>query len=133
MRYGTELMRHLIERFGDNQIIILTSDHGQAFNEHGFIGHGTVIFDEVVEIPLLVIVPKRFERAVANKNDFQSLANIRDFINSAVAGDRSALSKLSRKKVYAETFSIPANISMVKGIDKKRTTKFDKYEKRIFK
>jgi Sulfatase len=132
MRYGTELMNQLTERFGEDQIIILTSDHGQAFNEHGFVGHGTVIFDEVVEVPLLVMVPKSFSKST-KKAGYQSLVNIREFIRAAVAGDIDAISKLTTPSVIAETFSIPANISNAKGLDKRRIAKFDKYQKRVFK
>ncbi len=132
MKYGTELMRHMLERFGDDQIIILTSDHGQLFGEHDFIGHGTVIFDEIVKVPLLVIMPKRFNRNARAKG-YQSLVNIPSFIEAALANDLNALSKLSSKSVCAETFSIPANISNVKGIDRKKMAKFDRYEKRVFK
>jgi predicted AlkP superfamily pyrophosphatase or phosphodiesterase len=132
LKYGTELIKHLLERFGDNQIIILTSDHGQAFNEHKFTGHGTVVFDEVVKVPLTIIIPKRFNRKI-KKEGYQSLANLRSFILSSLNGDVDSLSKLSTKSVYAETFSIPANISNVKELDKKKMAKFDKYEKRTFK
>lgn len=132
LRYGTELINQLLERFGENQIIILTSDHGQAFKEHNFIGHGTVLFDEVIKVPLTVILPKKFE-IKTKKNGYQSLVNIRQFILSALNGDEDALSKLSSNSVYAETFSIPANISNVKGLDKRKMAKFDKYQKRIFK
>jgi len=132
MKYGTELIDQLLERFGEDQIIILTSDHGQAFNEHGFVGHGTVIFDEVVKVPLLVVVPKSFSRKTG-KAGYQSLVNIRDFIMASVAGDTDAISKLTTASVMAETFSIPANISKAKGLDKRRIAKFDKYQKRIFK
>lgn len=130
LKYGTELIRHLLERFGEDQIIILTSDHGQAF-EQKFVGHGTVLFDDVVKVPLTIIMPEKFSRKI-NKSQYQSLVNIRSFILSSINGDTESLSKLSSKKVYAETFSIPANISNVKSLDKKKMAKFDKYEKRAF-
>jgi hypothetical protein len=132
LRYGTELARDLIGRFGEDQIIMLTSDHGQAFNEHGFIGHGTVLFDEVVRVPLVVIAPKRMTRN-AGRAGYQSLANVRRFVNAAASGEADALSKLSSKSVYAETFSIPANISNLKGLDSRKIARFDKYQKRVFK
>lgn len=132
LRYGTELIRQLLERFGDDQIIILTSDHGQLFGEHGFIGHGTVIYDEIVKVPLTVLLPKSFSKGT-NSKGYQSINNIPQFIRSALAGDRNALEKLTSSNVCAETFSIPANISNVKGIDKRKMAKFDKYQKRIFK
>ena len=130
-KYGTELIKQLIARFVENQTIILTSDHGQALNEHGFVGHGTVIFDEVVKVPLLVIMPKKFEMKMTN-DDYQSLVNIPNFVLAAIKDNKKAIEKLSSKSVYSETFSIPANITHVKGIDKKKMVKFDKYEKRVF-
>lgn len=131
MRYGTDLIRELLEKFGDEQIIILTSDHGQLFGEHGFIGHGTIIPDEMVKVPLLVIAPKYFTRG-RKARGYQSLMNIRDFVLAAVDGDKSALTKLTRKSAISETFGIPANISDVKGIDRKKMAKLDRYQKRVF-
>ncbi|MDE1870842.1 MAG: sulfatase-like hydrolase/transferase [Candidatus Micrarchaeota archaeon] len=132
LRYGTELMGNLLERFGENQIIILTSDHGQAFNEHGFIGHGTVLFDEVVRVPLLVIIPKRLRKKSGSIGKYQSLVNVRKFILSSIRGDADALSRLSCKTAYSETFSIPANISNVKDLDRRKIARFDRYQKRAF-
>ena len=37
--------------------VFVTSDHGEAFGEHGVSEHGTTVFDEVVRIPLLVFPP----------------------------------------------------------------------------
>jgi arylsulfatase A-like enzyme len=131
LKYGAELMDQLLKRFGEDQIIILTSDHGQAFNEHGFIGHGTVLFDEVVKVPLTIVMPNKFARQ--SKSGYQSLVNLRSFILSSLRGDRKALERLSGREAYSETFSIPANITNVKGLDKRKMARFDKYEKRIFK
>jgi arylsulfatase A-like enzyme len=42
----------------DPSIIVLTSDHGEAFGERGRIGwHGDSLFDEQLRIPLLVRLP----------------------------------------------------------------------------
>ena len=42
----------------DNSIIIYTSDHGEAFWEHGLVGHGTALYDEMLKVPLVVKWPK---------------------------------------------------------------------------
>lgn len=131
LKYGQAVISDLLSRYGDNQIIIYTSDHGQAFGEHGFVGHGTVVDDEVVKVPLLVIVPKWLNRDKAK--GYQSLTNVPAFIMAALEGDKDALKLLSSDEVYSETFSIPANISNVPGIDRKKMSKFDKYQKRSFK
>jgi len=43
LTYANQVVNNLAERFGENQINIVTSDHGQEFNEHGFIGHGVML------------------------------------------------------------------------------------------
>jgi arylsulfatase A-like enzyme len=37
--------------------IVVTSDHGEAFGEHGMIRHGYEIWEELVRVPLIVYVP----------------------------------------------------------------------------
>ena len=41
----------------DRTLIVLTSDHGDAFYEHGFIAHSTVPYEELVRVPLIVKLP----------------------------------------------------------------------------
>jgi len=52
-------LRRLLEelrRLGwlDNAIVAITSDHGEAFGEHGVWGHGYSLFEEVVRVPLIL-------------------------------------------------------------------------------
>ncbi len=42
----------------DDLTIIITSDHGEEFNEHGGFWHGTTLYDEQVRVPLLVKLPQ---------------------------------------------------------------------------
>jgi len=43
--------------FYDNSMIIITSDHGEAFKEHGLMGHGGLVYEERIHIPLLIRFP----------------------------------------------------------------------------
>jgi arylsulfatase len=43
----------------DNTLLIVTSDHGEAFGEHGYIYHSHAVYDEFVHIPLLIRFPGR--------------------------------------------------------------------------
>ncbi len=43
--------------FGKRTAIIVTSDHGEAFAEHGMIRHGFEIWEELVRVPLVIHVP----------------------------------------------------------------------------
>jgi arylsulfatase A-like enzyme len=38
----------------DKTVIIITSDHGEAFGEHGFHGHGKTVYEEEIKIPLYI-------------------------------------------------------------------------------
>ena len=40
-------------------ILVLTSDHGEAFYEHRYLGHSNVLWEEVVRIPWIVWAPGR--------------------------------------------------------------------------
>ena len=41
----------------ENTVFIVTSDHGEAFLEHGFLRHSTFLFEEVTHVPLLMRGP----------------------------------------------------------------------------
>lgn len=43
--------------FGKRTAIILTSDHGEAFGEHGMYRHGFEVWEPLVRVPLVVHVP----------------------------------------------------------------------------
>jgi arylsulfatase A-like enzyme len=41
----------------DNTLIIITSDHGEAFDEHGMYLHDNSLYREVIHVPLILIWP----------------------------------------------------------------------------
>jgi hypothetical protein len=115
---------------GKDAIVIFTSDHGQLLGEHNFYGHGTVLYDEAVRVPLAVHMPEGY----INKEHggYQSLVNLRRFLTAAISGRKDASSLLSSKEVKSESFGIPANVSMVKGISKRRIAAYEKKSVRRF-
>jgi arylsulfatase A-like enzyme/Tfp pilus assembly protein PilF len=38
----------------DNTLIVVTSDHGESFGEHGEIGHGILTYEESLRVPLIL-------------------------------------------------------------------------------
>ena len=72
-RYDGEI-RYLDQEFGqliealkrrelfDNSLIVVTSDHGEAFFEHGFCDHGMTLYNEEISIPLIVKLPSTISR-----------------------------------------------------------------------
>jgi arylsulfatase len=74
-----EVIDHLESRgLRDNTVIVVTADHGEAFVEHGVIGH-VFLYEEVIRIPLLIHHPdmsqgKRTDARVSNIDLLPSLA-----------------------------------------------------------
>jgi hypothetical protein len=130
-QYAYETVKDLIKRFGEDQMIILIADHGQALNEHGYIGHGVKLVDETARVPFAVMMPKGFEKIAST--DYSSLVNVRDFLFAALHGDRKAMGRLYSKVVKVESFGIPENITHVKGIDMKKVQKNDRIRTKEFR
>jgi len=47
----------------DRTLIVVTSDHGEEFLEHGWLDHGWTLFDETLRVPLLLWAPGVLEPA----------------------------------------------------------------------
>lgn len=45
-------------------IVVITSDHGEEFWEHGSIGHAKTVYQEVIHVPLIISVPGMAARVV---------------------------------------------------------------------
>jgi len=43
----------------DETLVIVTSDHGEAFGEHGLFGHASSLYHSELRVPLLIVEPKR--------------------------------------------------------------------------
>jgi arylsulfatase A-like enzyme len=53
-------LRAALEERGiwDDAVVILTSDHGEEFWEHGDFEHGHTLFNELIHVPLIVKAPR---------------------------------------------------------------------------
>jgi arylsulfatase A-like enzyme len=59
----TELFSRLREQgLLDNAVVVITSDHGEEFHEHGHVGHGWSLYNELTHVPLLILTPNSHSR-----------------------------------------------------------------------
>src|SRR5439155_2936378 len=65
-----------LERRGflGNTFVAITADHGEEFNDHGLVGHGTTLYNELIRVPLLVRLPRQPRRV--DVDDVVSLVDI---------------------------------------------------------
>ncbi|MDE1869313.1 MAG: sulfatase-like hydrolase/transferase, partial [Candidatus Micrarchaeota archaeon] len=113
----------------DDTMIIISSDHGQAFNEHRFMYHGNYLYDEIVRVPLIVKYPDG--RKFKKRTGYQSLVSIQAMIKSVIDGGDD--SDLTTDFVFAEAFGNTENIpkSHQHRIDHIRK-KYEKVRKSIY-
>jgi arylsulfatase A-like enzyme len=63
-----------IQRVSPDTIVVLTSDHGEEFLEHGGLTHGRTLYEEVLRVPLIVVGPG--VRAGARSDALVSLIDV---------------------------------------------------------
>lgn len=74
----------------ENAVIVLTSDHGQAFGEHGQIYHGRGATDEIVRVPLLVSYPKSSALTGEDRNWVSTASIFSDHVLPAIDSTASS-------------------------------------------
>lgn len=62
IHYGDDAIEEFVEILRqqgilNNTILIITADHGEAYNEHGNVKHGTTLYNEEIRIPLIMRIP----------------------------------------------------------------------------
>jgi len=58
VRFVDDLIRRIFESLPlDRALVIVTSDHGQEFGDHGGFGHGFQLYSELTHVPLLLRHP----------------------------------------------------------------------------
>lgn len=50
--------------FLDRALVVITSDHGEEFKEHGRTAHGHALYDESIRVPLIILAPGLAPRVV---------------------------------------------------------------------
>jgi arylsulfatase A-like enzyme len=62
IRYLDDVLRSLIEGLSaqgklERTLVVVLSDHGEEFSEHGYYQHGGTVFEETLRIPLVFVGP----------------------------------------------------------------------------
>lgn len=63
--YEDRLLRRLLKDLNkpgvrENTMVIITSDHGEGLNNHDFVGHSLVAYDDLVRTPLVIRYPEQY-------------------------------------------------------------------------
>lgn len=114
----------------DNSIVIITSDHGQGFNEKGYVGHGIYNYDEISRIPLFIHIPSSLIKVNQyDKYTNTGLVNLFDFIKDIIANENVSLRKLKSEIVLCESYGIQGDIHLSPKYENRPD--FNKIKKKI--
>lgn len=77
-----DMASEILNLYGDpelqkNTVVIFTGDHGEAFMEHGVIGHSVNVYEEMLRYPLMVKFPgQRQGVVIAGQTNHRYMAEI---------------------------------------------------------
>lgn len=65
----------------DDTLVIIAADHGEGHGDHQFFGHGFVVYQELVHVPLMIHYPERFpaKRVTTNISTRRIFHTVLDF------------------------------------------------------
>lgn len=123
----------------ENTLVIVVADHGEHFNERGYLGHGQSVYRPEVDVPLVIFPPARAAAAgvvteavslrdlpstVVDLLDLESSApfpgrSLARYWDGTATGNRGSgpvLSEVEQKPSLTPMTTIPAMLGPVKAI-----------------
>ncbi|HZP40315.1 MAG TPA: sulfatase-like hydrolase/transferase, partial [Candidatus Binatia bacterium] len=91
----------------DTTVVVVLSDHGEEFQDHGKLTHGVHLYDELVRVPFVVagpgVAPGRTATQVQGIDLFPTLARRLGVPTPARLPGADALAALAPRPAFAET------------------------------
>jgi len=89
-----------------NTIIIVTSDHGEEFLEHGMLEHGNNLYDTVLKIPLFIYIPgqggKKISQLTQSVDIMPTLLNLVGVKQNTISSGINLFDYHTDRNLYAE-------------------------------
>lgn len=109
-------------KLSEKTLIVFTSNHGEEFYEHGRIDHGMTLFDEVLHIPLIIVVPgvagnKKINSQVRNIDILPTL-----FALIGIAPDKDFASQMSGTNVLPALYGKDLHLDVFAETDYRYAT-----------
>lgn len=103
-QYINEIVTRVQEAYPDT-LIVITADHGEAFGEHGYYLHRPVLYDELLQVPLIVNQVEPVEG-----RQF-SLRQLKLFLAHVARGEPD-VSRLATERAYCVAKDLEGNVSV---------------------
>jgi choline-sulfatase len=90
---------------GDDTLLVITSDHGEEFHDHGSWGHGHSVYQELIQVPLIFYRPGRVIRSRRWKMILNGM-NTKLFDLQEDPGERNEITDMTRHPIAARFLRI---------------------------
>jgi arylsulfatase A-like enzyme len=96
IRYVDDSIQHLLSQLNEqgqlqNTIVVLTSDHGQEFDDHGIYGHAKSLYRQEIQVPLVIWKPGLVPTSVRVPTPVSTAAIPATILDLVDADDKQAL------------------------------------------
>lgn len=106
----------------EDTLVVICSDHGEGHGDHDFFGHGFVVYQELVHVPLAIHYPKAFpvgqriSSNVSTRRLFHTLLDIAGVGTPLAEEDPNAdVANLSLRRVVADQRDIESGIAVAEA------------------
>ena len=87
----------------EKSVIVICSDHGEEFFEHGGYGHGTTLYEELTHVPLIIKIPwikrgRRIYELVQTTDIMPTILDLLDMVVPAQAEGKSLAGVINNKE-----------------------------------
>jgi len=131
VRYEDFFLKNLFDQYKklglyEDTVFVILGDHGEGFGEHGIHGHGDIVYEEGLRIPLIIHDPKRFqsgatlEDAVTELDILPTVADLLGYqIEGGAYGGNSLLRQLPKDRTLMFSCWIERRcLASLKGTEK---------------
>lgn len=66
------------------KVVVVVSDHGEGFGEHGHFGHNSTVFDGMLEVPVVLHPASRFAAVAGSEDHLRALRDVGPILLHAV-------------------------------------------------
>lgn len=118
----------------ENTIVVIVSDHGEAFGEHGRMLHSSTVYEEMIGIPLILYYPAavkagKNENLAQNIDIFPTLAGLAniplpDFVQGQSLLTKTRKYSFSRTNGYKPVFSVSSRDAKLIHDSQKKPAQF---------
>jgi len=67
-----------------DRVVVVVSDHGEGFGEHGRFGHNSTVFDEMLHVPVVLYPRSRFAELAGTEDRLRALRDVTPLLLRAV-------------------------------------------------